>query len=157
LIKQINSIKFSLQANRPLNLPTLKKLTEKFDLCQSNILGFVSADDCSIEIRYFALISYSNDNDPFVKFSFGCDLSSLRSPTWDKQYIKTLQKLAKRERKYQLIVHENVFDPFIHCIALFDKHFKVEAIQITIKTNTSTTIQTIPLPIQQIFTKYEIF
>lgn len=145
------------KVNQPLNLPTLTKLMNKFHLSESNILGFVSADDCSIEIRYFVLISYSNENESFIKFSFGCDLSSLRSPTWDKQYVKTLQKTAKKDKKSQLIVHENVFDQFFHCIALFDKYFKLEAIQITIHTNTSTTIQTISLPIKQIFTEYQIF
>ncbi|CAF3814671.1 unnamed protein product [Rotaria sordida] len=139
------------QVNRPLNLPTLEKLIDQLNICQSNILGFVSADDCLIEIRYFALVYYSNDENSFIKFSFGCDLSSRRSPSWDKQYVKNLQKKAKQEKKFELIVHENIFDPFIHCLALFDHCFRLQAIYIKIKTNTSITIQTISLPIQQIF------
>ncbi|CAF5052930.1 unnamed protein product, partial [Rotaria sp. Silwood1] len=141
------------QINQPLNLPTLEKLIDKLNLSQKNILGFISADDCSIEIRYFVLIYYSNDKKSCIIFSFGCDFSSLRSPSWDKKYIKTLEKLAKQEKKSELIVHENVFDPFFYCQALFDHHFRLQAIRVTIKTNTSTTIQIIPLPIKQIFTE----
>ncbi|CAF2726054.1 unnamed protein product [Rotaria sp. Silwood2] len=138
--------------NRPLNLPTLKKLIDRLNISQSNILGFVSADDCLIEIRYFALVYYSNDDEKYsIQFSFGCDLYGLRSPLWDKQHIKELQKIAKQEKKSKLIVHEHVFDPFIHCLALFYNQYRLQAIKIKIKTNTSITIQTIPLPIKQIF------
>ncbi|CAF4474091.1 unnamed protein product, partial [Rotaria sp. Silwood2] len=140
------------QINRPLNLPTLKKLIDPLNISQSNILGFVSADDCLIEIRYFALVYYSNDDEKYsIQFSFGCDLYGLRSPLWDKQHIKELQKIAKQEKKSKLIVHEHVFNPFIHCLALFDNQYRLQAIKIKIKTNTSMTIQIIPLPIKQIF------
>jgi hypothetical protein len=120
----------------------------KLNLAQSNILGFVWADHCSIDVRYFALIYYTNDDQPLLKFSFGCSLSSLCSSSWNQQFIKTLQKTAK----YELIVHQGVFDPFVDCVALFDEHFNLQGIRIKIKTNTSTTVQTIPLPIKQIFT-----
>ncbi|UJR29810.1 hypothetical protein I4U23_017354 [Adineta vaga] len=147
------------QINQPLNLPTLEKLIDKLHLSSSTILGFVSTDDCSIEIRYFVLIYSINDDEKnsFIKFTFGCDLSCFRSPTWDKQFIKTLQKRAKKEHRFELIVHEDIFDSFIHCLALFNENFKLHAIRITIKTKTSQTIQIIPLPIQQIFAEYDIF
>jgi len=137
-----------------LNLPTLDKLIEKFNLSQSDILGFVWSDDCSIDIRYFILIYYLNN---LIKFTFGCDLSSFRSPSWDKQFVQTLQKTAKKQNKNELIVHEDVFDPFIKCKALFDQQFKLQAIIIKIITNTSTTEQTIPLPIKHIFTQTASF
>jgi hypothetical protein len=129
----------------------------KLNVAESNILGFVWADNCSIDTRYFALISYSDDDQPFVKFSFGCDVFSLRSPSWDKQFIKNLQKTAKKQGKHELIVHEGVFDPFVNCVALFDEHFRLQGIRIKIKTDTSVTIQTIPLPIEQIFRQSEYF
>jgi hypothetical protein len=72
--------------------------------------------------------------------------------TWNQQFIKTLQKTAKRQAQYELIVHQGDFDPFVGCVALFDEHFNLQGIRIKIKTNTSTTVQTIPLPIKQIFT-----
>jgi hypothetical protein len=129
----------------------------KLNLAQSNILGFVWADDCSIDTRYFALIYHSNDDQSLLKFSFSCSLSSSHSPSWDKQYVKTLQKTAKQQRKHELIVHEGVFDPFVNCVALFDEYFKLQGIRIQIKTNTSKTIETIALPIQQIFTESQSF
>jgi hypothetical protein len=63
-----------------------------------------------------------------------------------------LQKTARKQNKNELIVHDDVFNSFINCKALFDQQFKLQAIQIQIKTNTSTTEQTIPLPIKHIFT-----
>jgi len=140
-----------------LNLPTLEKLIEKLNISQSNVLAFVWSDDCSIDIRYFIIIYYLNNQENLLKFTFGCDLSSFRSPSWDKQFIQTLQKTARKQNKTELIVHENVFDPFINCKALFDQQFKLQAIQIKIKTNTSTTEQTIPLPIKHIFTQTASF
>jgi hypothetical protein len=137
--------------NRPLNLPTLKKLIDKLNLSELNVLGFVWTDDCSIEVRYFALIHHSNNDNSRIQFSFGCDLSSRRSPSWDLNYIQLLQKQAKQERKTELPVHEGVFDSFIQCLALFSDTFKLQGIRIKINTNTSTTIETIPLPIKEIF------
>ena len=144
------------QINRPLNLVTLDKVMTELKLIQSNILGFVWADDCSIDSRYFALV-YSDESQLLLKFSFGCDLSSLRSPSWDKQFVKTLQKTARQQRKHELMVHEGVFPPIIYCVALFDEYFKLQAIRIKIKTKTSTTIETIRLPIKQIFIESQSF
>jgi len=127
-------------------------LIEKLNISESNILGFVWCDDCSIDVRYFSLIYYSNNENNLLQFSFGCDLSSCHLPSWDKQYVQKLQKTARKQNKNELIVHEDVFNSFINCKALFDQQFKLQAIQIKIKTNTSTTEQTIPLPIKHIFT-----
>ncbi len=140
-----------------MNLPTFDKLMNKFDLSESNILGFVWCDDCSIDIRYFLLIYYSNDEDILIKFCFGCDLSSYRRPSWNKQDIQTLQKTARKQNKNKLIVHEGVMDPFFHCTALFDQQFKFQAIQIQIQTKTSTIEQIIPLTIKNIFTETSSF
>jgi hypothetical protein len=129
----------------------------KFNLSQSNILGFVSCDDCSIDVRYFLLISYSNDENNLIQFCFGCDLSSYCRPSWNKKDVQTLQKTARKQDKNQLIVHEGVMDPFFHCKALFDQQFKLKAIQIQIQTKTSTTEQIIPLPIKDIFSETSSF
>lgn len=129
----------------------------KLNLSESNILGFVSCDDCSIDVRYFLLISYSNDEDNLIKFCFGCDLSSYRHPSWNKQDIQRLQKTARKQNKNQLIIHEGVMDPFFLCIALFDQQFKFQAIQIKIQTKTSTTEQIIPISIKNIFTESSSF
>jgi len=145
------------QVNRPLNLPTLDKLIEKLKISESNILGFVWCDDCSMDVRYFVLVYYLNDENNLLKFTSGCDLSGFSSPSWDKDYVQSLQKKAKKENKSELIVHEEIFHSFINCKALFDQQFKLQAIQIKIKTNTSTTEQTIPLPIKQIFTQTASF
>lgn len=143
--------------NRPLNLPTLSKLTNKLRLSESSVLAFVSADDCSTEVRYFALISVAEDGEPRVKFTFGCDLSSQRSPTWTREEVKALQRTARQEKRSEMSVHTDVFDPFIRCFARFDHNFKLQGIQVNIQTTTSSTVEVIPLPLQRIFAQSETF
>ncbi|CAF1239352.1 unnamed protein product [Adineta ricciae] len=148
------------QINRPLILPTQEKLIDKFRLSLLNVLGFVSADDCSTDIRYFAFIYHFNDpdtDDPLIKFIFGCDLSGFRFSIWDKQKIKTLGKQAKKENRTELIVHEDIYSSIINCVALFDERSQLHGIRITIKTKTSQTVQIIPLRPDEIFEKHHIF
>ena len=125
----------------------------RFNLSESNVLGFVWCDDCLFDIRYFLLISYSNDDETRIQFCFGCDLSSYRRPSWTKRDIQALQKTAKIENKSQLIVHDDVMNPYFDCKALFDQQFKLNGLQINIQTRTSTNEQIIPLPIKNIFTE----
>jgi hypothetical protein len=129
----------------------------KFNLSESNILGYVWCDDCLIDLRYFLLISYSNDEDARIQFCFGCDLSSYRRPSWTKRDIQTLQKTAKIQNKNQLIVHEDIMNPYFDCKALFDQQFKLNGIKINIQTKTSTIEQIIPLRIKEIFTEISSF
>ncbi len=140
-----------------MNLPTLEKLIEKFKISESNILGFVWSDDCSIDVRYFVIVYYTNDQNCLIKLTSGCDLFSSCTPSWDKKFIQKLQKTAKKQNKNELILHEDIFHSFINCKALFDQLFKLQAIRIQIKTNTSITEQTIVLPIKQIFTETSSF
>lgn len=130
----------------------MEKLIAKIKIEPSNILDYVYADDCNIDVRYFVLIHHALDSEQTrIIFSFGCDLIGLRSPSWNKEQVDILQKSVKQRNQTACIVHENVFDPFFRCIALFNHDFHLDAVQIEIKTTTSTTIKKVSLPIQMIF------
>ena len=71
---------------------------DKFGISKSNVLDFIWADDCLLEIRYFVLIFYINTGDNCLKFVFGCDLSLVYCPKWDKQFVQSLQIKSKKEK-----------------------------------------------------------
>ena len=128
----------------------------RLNIAEENLVGFVWADDCSIDVRYFAMI-YIPMDEQVIKFTFGCDLGSFRSPSWTKEFILVLQKAARKKDKKQLAVHEDVFQPFFNCFALFDEHSQLRAVQINIQTSTSKAQQTVPLPIQHLFEESQSF
>jgi len=143
---------FVQQINRPLHLPTLDIVSRKFNVDQSNIIDFVSCDDCLNSVRYFLLIYFSNEKtENELKFCFGCDLTLFYRPSWNKQFIRTLQKQAKKQNQFELIVHEDILSSFFICKTLFNQQFQLQAIQIQIRTQTSFIQQTIRLPLDLIF------
>jgi hypothetical protein len=69
----------------------------------------------------------------------------------EQKSIQTLQRTAREENKTEQDVYPHAFDSFIQCTALFDDRFKLQAVRIRLKSKTSRTEETVPLPIRAIF------
>ncbi|CAF1440379.1 unnamed protein product, partial [Rotaria sordida] len=140
------------QVNDPLVLPTKERIIEQFGY--EDVIAFVYADDCEEDKRHWVAVYYEDKTK--LRFSFGDSLYGCTTQYLDTWLIKKLYNEAKKTASAEIVLNE-WNDDCRTMTALFDQEtFILFGVRIELRTQTSKTIETILLPLDQIKERFAI-
>ena len=136
------------QLNKPIELPTSESFLKDNSSRIKELLGFVYVDDLETDGRIFLAMYLDRENALVIRNS------NSYSAIYNRKTIRTMEYTAKQNKTPEVHleqIHYKTDSEECKTIALYDpESYLLYAVRFELSTKTSTTEETVPIPIEKI-------